>query len=105
MCCHRSWPACRHWVPDPTETVMVRVGDTERELPGCGDPQTMRMLLLQILTGRRVSEICMCEFDCLSPPTARAVQAAEGEQVARFHYAQTCAASNNPTRFRPPCRR
>jgi hypothetical protein len=74
---------------DPTETVMVRVGDTERELPGCGDPQTMRMLLLQILTGRRVSEICMCEFDCLSPPTARAVEAAEGEQVARFHYAQT----------------
>ena len=74
---------------DPTETVMVRVGDTERELAGCGDPQTMRMLLLQILTGRRVSEICMCEFDCLSPPTARAVEAAEGEQVARFHYAQT----------------
>jgi integrase len=74
---------------DPTETVMVRVGDTERELPGCGDPQAMRMLLLQILTGRRASEICMCEFDCLSPPTARAVEAAEGEQVARFHYAQT----------------
>jgi hypothetical protein len=47
------------------------------------------MLLLQILTGRRVSEICKCEFDCLSPPTARAVEAAEGEQVARFHYAQT----------------
>jgi integrase len=72
-----------------SETVMVRVGDTERELAGCGDPQTMRMLLLQILTGRRASEICMCEFDCVSPPTARAVEAAEGEQVARFHYAQT----------------
>jgi integrase len=74
---------------DSSETVMVRVGDTERELAGRGDPQTMRMLLLQILTGRRASEICMCEFDCLSPPTARAVEAAEGEQVARFHYAQS----------------
>jgi hypothetical protein len=34
----------------------------------------------------------MCEFDCLLPPTARAVgavAAAEGEQVARFRYAQT----------------
>jgi Phage integrase family len=74
---------------DPSETVMVRVGDTERELAGCGDPQTMRMLLLQILTGRRASEICMCYFDCLSAPGAVCVDAAEGEQVARFHYAQT----------------
>ena len=74
---------------DSSETVVVRVGGTKRELAGCGDPQTMRMLLLQILTGRRVSEICMCEFDCLLPPTARAVAAAEGEQVARFRYAQT----------------
>ncbi len=72
-----------------SETVTVCVGDAERQLPGCGDPQAMRMLLLQILTGRRASEICMCEFDCLSPPTARAVEAAEGEQVMRFHYAQT----------------
>ncbi|HZE15297.1 MAG TPA: tyrosine-type recombinase/integrase, partial [Mycobacterium sp.] len=74
---------------DPGETVMVRVGDTERELAGCGDPQTMRMLLLQILTGRRVTEICMCEFDCLLPATDRAVAAAGGEQVARFRYAQS----------------
>lgn len=74
---------------DSSETVTVSVGNTERQIPGCGDPQTMRMLLLQILTGRRASEICMCEFDCLSPPTARAVEAAEGEQVARFQYAQT----------------
>jgi len=74
---------------DPSETVMVRVGDTERELAGCGDPQTMRMLLLQILTGRRVTEICMCEFDCLSPATDRAAEAAGGEQVARFRYAQS----------------
>lgn len=52
----------------------------------------MRMLLLQIPAGRRASEICMCEFDCLSSATARAAEAAEaaeGEQVARFRYAQT----------------
>lgn len=72
-----------------TDTVTVRIGDHDREIPGFGDPQTMRILLLQILTGRRASEICMCDFDCLSPPSARAVAAAEGEQIARFHYAQT----------------
>ena len=74
---------------DPSETVTVRVGDTERELAGCGDPQTMRMVLLQILTGRRASEICMCYFDCLSAPAAVCVDTAKGERVARFHYAQT----------------
>jgi hypothetical protein len=31
----------------------------------------------------------MCEFGCLSPATARAVEAAGGEQVARFRYAQS----------------
>ncbi|MER5916594.1 tyrosine-type recombinase/integrase [Streptomyces sp. NPDC001982] len=60
-------------------------------LPALGEdnPQAMRMLLLQILTGRRASEVCMCDFDCLSPATDRAIEAAEGEQVARFRYAQS----------------
>ncbi|MFF3518898.1 tyrosine-type recombinase/integrase [Streptomyces sp. NPDC002573] len=60
-------------------------------LPELGEkyPQVMRMLLLQILTGRRASEITMCSFDCLSPATDRAIEAAEGEQVARFCYAQS----------------
>nr|WTB28316.1 tyrosine-type recombinase/integrase [Streptomyces sp. NBC_00830]WTB35765.1 tyrosine-type recombinase/integrase [Streptomyces sp. NBC_00830] len=60
-------------------------------LPELGEkyPQVMRMLLLQILTGRRASEITMCDFDCLSPATDRAIEAAEGEQVARFRYAQS----------------
>ncbi len=47
------------------------------------------MILLQILTGRRSSEIRTCLFDCLSPVPDRAVDAAEGEQIARFHYAQS----------------
>ena len=33
---------------------------------GLDDPQAMRMILLQILTGRRASEIRTCDFDCLS---------------------------------------
>ncbi|MFG2250938.1 hypothetical protein [Spirillospora sp. NPDC048823] len=56
---------------------------------GLGDPQAMRMILLQILTGRRSSEIRHCEFDCLSPATGRTAEAAQGEQIARFRYAQT----------------
>jgi hypothetical protein len=49
----------------------------------------MRMLLLQILTGRRASEICLCPFDCLSPATDSAIEAAEGDAVARFRYGQS----------------
>ncbi|MFI6604846.1 tyrosine-type recombinase/integrase [Nonomuraea sp. NPDC050536] len=71
------------------ETVSVTTGGQVRDLSGFGEPQVMRMLLLQIRTGRPMSEIVQCAFDCLSPATDRAIQAAEGEQVARFHYAQT----------------
>jgi hypothetical protein len=52
---------------------------------GLGDPQAMRMILLQILTGRRASEVRICEFDCLSPAEG---SADADEQVARFRYAQ-----------------
>ena len=71
------------------QTITVASGGGERVLPGQGDPQLMRMLLLQILTGRRASEICLCPFDCLSPATDSAVDAAEGEAVARFRYGQS----------------
>lgn len=40
---------------------------TEVLADGFGDPQAMRMILLQILTGRRASEIRTCRFACLSP--------------------------------------
>lgn len=56
---------------------------------GLDDPQAMRMILLQILTGRRASEIRTCRFDCLSPVPDKAVDPVEGEQVARFHFAQS----------------
>ena len=61
---------------------------------GFDDPQAMRMILLQILTGRRASEIRTCAFDCLSPLPDRATATAEdpagdNEEIARFHYAQS----------------
>jgi Phage integrase family len=53
---------------------------------GLGDPQAMRMILLQILTGRRASEVRVCDFGCLSPAGGPAD--AEGG-VVRFRYAQS----------------
>ena len=62
------------------EQMRITRGDGE-QIPASGfdDPQAMRMILLQILTGRRASEIRPCEFDCLSPATGRAAEAAQGE--------------------------
>ena len=71
------------------EVVPVTTGATTRMLRGYGDPQAMRMLMLQIMTGRRANEICLCETDCLSPAPPGAVKAAAGERIARFHYAQS----------------
>jgi hypothetical protein len=82
--------ACLPVLGEPaSETVTVTSGGSTRVLPGQGDPQLMRMLLLQILTGRRASEICLCPFDCLSPATDSAIEAAEGDAVARFRYGQS----------------
>jgi hypothetical protein len=82
--------ACLPALAEPsTRTTIVARDGVVHELPGQDDPQLMRMLLLQILTGRRASEICLCPFQCLSPATDAAVQAAEGEAVARFHYGQS----------------
>ena len=57
-------------------------------LPAIGTP-TMRMILLQILTGRRAAEILLCDFDCLSPATPGALEAVGDSQVTRFHYGQS----------------
>jgi hypothetical protein len=75
---------------DHDQQLVVHRGDGQHvTVTGLGDPQAERMILLQILTGRRHSEIRTCEFDCLSAVPDRVVDAAEGEQVARFHYAQS----------------
>lgn len=86
------------------ERMPIRRGDGSQVLAdGFGDPQAMRMVLLQILTGRRLSEIRTCDFDCLSAtpapaPTTRPTmtdQPASGGndstagEVFRFRYAQS----------------
>jgi integrase-like protein len=72
------------------QQIPVHRGDGQQvNATGLGDPQAERMILLQILTGRRHSEIRTCEFDCLSAVPDRVVDAVEGEDVARFHYAQS----------------
>jgi len=71
------------------ETVTVTLAGTHKQMQGWGAPQAMRMLLLQILTGRRLSEICLTEFDCLSPATGVALEIAEQDQIARFRYGQS----------------
>jgi integrase len=69
------------------EQMQITCGDgTQVMAAGLDDPQAMRMILLQILTGRRSSEIRTCDYDCLSP--ARTAAGKEGE-VTRFRYAQT----------------
>ena len=62
--------------PRPADVTITRGDGTARRCTGLDDPQAMRMILLQILTGRRASEIRTCDFDCLSPATDSAVEAA-----------------------------
>jgi hypothetical protein len=71
------------------QTVTVTIGGIQQQTAGWGAPQAMRMLLLQILTGRRLSEICLTEFDCLSPATGHALDVADHERIARFRYGQS----------------
>lgn len=71
------------------QMTITRGDGTQVLADGFDDPQTMRMILLQVLTGRRASEIRTCEFDCLSSAPQGAVAAAEGEEVVRFRYAQS----------------
>jgi Phage integrase family len=72
------------------QQMLVTRGDGSQVLvAGFDDPQAMRMILLQVLTGRRASEIRTCEFDCLSPAPVRTVQSAGDQEVVRFRYAQS----------------
>jgi hypothetical protein len=82
--------ACLPVLGEPADrTNTVTAGGSPGGRPGQDDPQLMRMLLLQILTGRRASEICLCPFDCLSPASGSTADAAEGDTVARFRYGQS----------------
>jgi integrase len=75
-------------LPRGEQMPITRGDGTQMLAGGLDDPQAMRMILLQILTGRRASEIRTCDFDCLSPVPGKPV-AADGQQIARFSYAQS----------------
>ncbi|SIT72110.1 site-specific integrase [Microbacterium sp. RU33B] len=75
-----------------TESVTVTVpGTGEKEFTGLGDESAMRAWFIQSLTGRRVSEILMLDFEPLTmlfgPDEVDA--AADDAFVARLRYQQT----------------
>ncbi|WP_460344265.1 tyrosine-type recombinase/integrase [Actinoallomurus acanthiterrae] len=76
-------------LPQGQHMQITRGDGQQMNAEGVDDPQVMRMILLQILTGRRASEIRTCDFDCLSPVPDGTVETAEGQDVVRFTYAQS----------------
>jgi Phage integrase family len=57
---------------------------------GFGDEQAMRLLMLLVRTGRRVSELRLLDFDCLLPLQHLAdTDGQDGALVAKLHYQQT----------------
>ena len=70
-------------LPRDQQMLITRGDGTQVLADGFDDPQAMRMILLQILTGRRASEIRTCEFDCLSPVPERHRPAAGDDQEVR----------------------
>lgn len=64
------------------------LGDLPTE-GGLGDEQAMRLLMLLALTGRRISELCLLDHECLLP--LEGLPQAEGEDgaVAKLRYQQT----------------
>ncbi|MHB1491417.1 MAG: tyrosine-type recombinase/integrase [Cellulomonas sp.] len=70
------------------QQMQITRGDgTQVLVSGFDDPQAMRMILLQVLTGRRSSEIRTCEFDCLSPVPGHVGD--DDVELTRFQYAQS----------------
>lgn len=65
-------------------------------LKGIGDPQAARAWLLQAATGRRVSEVLMLNYSCLTP-----IEGAKNDSpnsfVARLTYQQTKVQNVDPT--------
>jgi len=74
---------------DETKTVVV--DSVATEVAGLGDPQAMRAFLLEILTGRRINEILLADFEpLLSLPGLDPRQPRdENAFVARFRYRQS----------------
>jgi integrase len=63
-----------------------------KEEGGLGDEQAMRILMLLVRTGRRVSELLMLDFDCLLPITGLAAEHNDNDRdavVAKLRFRQT----------------
>jgi hypothetical protein len=61
------------------QQMLITRGDGQQvAASGLDDPQAMRMILLQILTGRRASEIRTCGIDCIEPVTDATISTAAG---------------------------
>lgn len=73
-------------MPGDQQMTITRGDGSQVTVSGLDDPQAMRMILLQILTGRRASEVRTCDHDCLS---AVAGPAGDNGEVTRFRYAQS----------------
>jgi integrase len=74
-------------LPRDQQMPITRGDGQQVQAAGLDDPQAMRMILLQILTGRRASEIRTCESDCLSPVPDTTTTG--GDRLTRFRYAQS----------------
>src|SRR6202035_5826333 len=73
-------------MPRSQQMTITRGDGTQVTAAGLDDPQATRMILLQILTGRRDREIRACDHDCVSPAGTAAGH--DGE-VTRCRYAQS----------------
>ena len=84
--------ACLEILSSSTSQVVTVAlpGGEEITARGIGDPQAARAWLLQALTGRRVSEILMLDYDPLTAiPGLDPTRIDEGAFVARLRYQQT----------------
>jgi len=73
-----------------SETKTVLVGEEPVAIAGLGDPQAMRAYLLAALTGRRINEILMMDFDPIEAiPPLPGEPDDEHAFVARLRYQQT----------------
>lgn len=83
----------RHLISDETRTKVLahvhHLGEP-RSAGGFGDPQAMRLLILLILTGRRVSELLMLDPNPLLPVSLNSgPDGRDQEPVAKLRYQQT----------------
>ena len=73
----------------PHESKEVMVDGEPVRVAGLGDPQAMRIYLIAVATGRRISEILLMDFDPIEPVPGLSASADEHAFVARLRYQQT----------------